>query len=61
MFEVNVKNVTEEGIEGKEGRGPAQVWGSAGMALCEEKKCMEHSTGGPKGPLKPSTRSIMGE
>ena len=30
MFEVNVKNVTEE--EGREGRrGPARVWGSDGM------------------------------
>ena len=30
MFEVDVKNVTEEGRGGEEGRrrGPARVWGS---------------------------------
>ena len=28
MFEFDVKNVTEEGRGGEEGRGPARVWGS---------------------------------
>ena len=38
MFEVDVKNVTEEGRRGGEGRrGPARVWGSdwdAGILGC---------------------------
>ena len=32
MFEVNVKNVTEE-RRGGEGRGPARVWGSDTILL----------------------------
>ena len=35
MFEVNVKNVTEErrGGEGRRRKGPAQVWGSDELSL----------------------------
>ena len=35
MFEVNVKNMTEEGREGE--GGPAQVWGSDGSNLMKDR------------------------